>query len=106
MLARVLPGWIFNVALFVHGEEALLAVGFIFDVHFFNGHLRPEKFPMDTVIFTGRVPSTSCATSGAGEYDATREGGARHAVAVAALRRVRIGRAIGTIVGNHRHCGR
>jgi hypothetical protein len=46
----------FNVALLVHGEEALLAVGFIFTMHFFNGHLRPEKFPMDTVIFTGRVP--------------------------------------------------
>jgi hypothetical protein len=40
----------------VHGEEALLAVGFIFTIHFFNGHLRPEKFPMDLVIFTGRVP--------------------------------------------------
>jgi len=39
----------------VHGEEALLAVGFIFTIHFFNGHLRPEKFPMDMVIFTGRI---------------------------------------------------
>jgi cytochrome b subunit of formate dehydrogenase len=53
--SRVLPGWIFNVAFLVHGEEALLAVGFIFTIHFFNGHLRPEKFPMDVVIFTGRV---------------------------------------------------
>jgi cytochrome b subunit of formate dehydrogenase len=51
-----LPGWVFNVALLVHSEEALLAVGFIFTIHFFNGHLRPEKFPMDLVIFTGRVP--------------------------------------------------
>jgi cytochrome b subunit of formate dehydrogenase len=51
-----LPGWMFNVATIVHGEEALLAVGFIFTIHFFNGHLRPEKFPMDTVIFTGRLP--------------------------------------------------
>ncbi|MFI5413787.1 MAG: cytochrome C, partial [Candidatus Lutacidiplasmatales archaeon] len=33
----------------------LLAVVFIFTIHFFNGHLRPEKFPMDTVIFTGTV---------------------------------------------------
>ena len=55
LFARVLPGWVFNVAMLVHGEEALLAVGFIFTMHFFNGHLRPEKFPMDTVIFTGRV---------------------------------------------------
>jgi cytochrome b subunit of formate dehydrogenase len=53
--AMVLPGWMFNVALVVHGEEALLAVGFIFTVHFFNGHLRPGKFPMDLVIFTGVV---------------------------------------------------
>jgi cytochrome b subunit of formate dehydrogenase len=54
--AKLLPGWMFNIASLVHGEEALLAVGFIFTFHFFNGHLRPEKFPMDTVIFTGRIP--------------------------------------------------
>ena len=53
--SRILPGWMFNVALFVHGAEAALAIGFIFAVHFFNGHLRPGKFPMDMVIFTGRV---------------------------------------------------
>jgi len=51
-----LPGWFINVATIVHSDEALLAVGFIFTVHFFNTHLRPDKFPMDTVIFTGRVP--------------------------------------------------
>jgi cytochrome b subunit of formate dehydrogenase len=50
-----LPGWVFNVATIVHGEEALLAVGFIFTIHFFNGHLRPEKFPMDMVFITGVV---------------------------------------------------
>ncbi|MEZ5069739.1 MAG: cytochrome c3 family protein [Bacteroidales bacterium] len=48
-----LPGWMVNVALIIHSDEALLAVGFIFTVHFFNTHLRPEAFPMDTVIFTG-----------------------------------------------------
>jgi cytochrome b subunit of formate dehydrogenase len=51
----IVPGWMFNLALLIHGEEALLALVFIFTFHFFNGHLRPEKFPMDTVIFTGRV---------------------------------------------------
>jgi cytochrome b subunit of formate dehydrogenase len=54
--SKLLPGWTFNIASLVHGEEALLAVGFIFTFHVFNGHLRPEKFPMDTVIFTGRIP--------------------------------------------------
>jgi len=51
-----LPGWIINVATIVHSDEALLATAFIFTVHFFNTHFRPDKFPMDTVIFTGRVP--------------------------------------------------
>ncbi len=51
-----LPGWIINVATIIHSDEALLATAFIFTVHFFNTHFRPEKFPMDTVIFTGRVP--------------------------------------------------
>jgi len=50
-----LPGWLINVATIIHSDEALLAAGFIFTIHFFNTHFRPEKFPMDTVIFTGRV---------------------------------------------------
>jgi cytochrome b subunit of formate dehydrogenase len=52
---RFMPGWIINVALIVHSDEALLAAGFIFSIHFFNTHFRIEKFPMDTVIFSGRV---------------------------------------------------
>jgi cytochrome b subunit of formate dehydrogenase len=50
------PGWVINVATIIHSDEALLAVGFIFTIHFFNTHLRPEAFPMDMVIFTGTVP--------------------------------------------------
>jgi len=53
---RIAPGWIFNVAQIIHSDEALLAAGFIFTIHFFNSHMRPEKFPMDTVIFTGTIP--------------------------------------------------
>jgi cytochrome b subunit of formate dehydrogenase len=56
LFTRVLPGWSVNVATIIHSDEALLAVGFIFTVHFFNTHFRPDKFPMDPVIFTGRVP--------------------------------------------------
>ncbi len=55
---RFLPGWIINVALIIHSDEALLAAGFIFTIHFFNTHFRLEKFPMDTVIFSGRVSKT------------------------------------------------
>jgi cytochrome b subunit of formate dehydrogenase len=55
---RFLPGWIINIALILHSDEALLAAGFIFSIHFFNTHFRIEKFPMDTVIFSGRVSKT------------------------------------------------
>jgi len=56
LFTHIMPGWLLNVATIIHSDEALLAVGFIFTVHFFNTHFRPEKFPMDTVIFTGTVP--------------------------------------------------
>jgi len=51
-----LPGWVLNVAHVIHSDEALLATGFIFLFHFFHSHLRPESFPLDPVVFTGRVP--------------------------------------------------
>jgi cytochrome b subunit of formate dehydrogenase len=50
-----MPGWWFNVATVFHGYEALIAAGFIFVVHFFNVHLRPDKFPLDAVMFHGRA---------------------------------------------------
>ena len=56
IFTRVFPGWMVNVATTIHSDEALLAVSFIFVVHFFNTHFRPEKFPIDTVIFTGGMP--------------------------------------------------
>jgi cytochrome b subunit of formate dehydrogenase len=54
--ASVFPGWVFNVGTIVHGEEAFLAAVFLFTVHFFNCHFRPDKFPQDIVMFTGAVP--------------------------------------------------
>lgn len=54
--ASFLPGWVFNVGTILHGEEAVLAVGFLFTVHFFNNHFRPDKFPLDIEMFTGSVP--------------------------------------------------
>ena len=52
--ATYLPGWVFNVGTLVHGEEAFLAAVFLFTVHFFNNHFRPDKLPPpDVVMFTG-----------------------------------------------------
>jgi cytochrome b subunit of formate dehydrogenase len=66
---RFLPGWLINVATIIHSDEALLATGFIFTVHFFNTHLRPEKFPMDLVVFTGRVPLAEFRRDKPAEYE-------------------------------------
>jgi cytochrome b subunit of formate dehydrogenase len=55
LVTRILPGSAINVATIIHSDEALLATGFIFTIHFFNTHFRPEKFPMDPVIFTGKM---------------------------------------------------
>lgn len=55
--ATFLPGWVFNVATVIHGEEAFLAAVFLFTVHFFNNHFRPDKLPPpDIVMFTGTQP--------------------------------------------------
>ena len=63
------PGWMFNVATVIHGFEALLAVGFIFTIHFFNAHLRLEKFPVDDVMFTGRLPEEEFKHERTAEYE-------------------------------------
>jgi cytochrome b subunit of formate dehydrogenase len=68
LFARFLPGVWINGAIIIHGDEALLAVGFIFVVHFFNTHLRPGKFPMDNVIFTGRVTAEEMKNERPEEY--------------------------------------
>jgi cytochrome b subunit of formate dehydrogenase len=75
LFTRVLPGWLINVATIIHSDEALLAVGFIFTVHFFNTHLRPEKFPMDLVIFTGRMPVEELKEDKPAEYEALVKSG-------------------------------
>ncbi len=72
---RFLPGWIINVATIIHSDEALLATGFIFTFHFFNTHFRPEKFPMDPVIFTGKVPLEEFKIDRPREYELVKKEG-------------------------------
>jgi len=67
---RFIPGSFINIATIIHSDEALLATGFIFTVHFFNTHLRPEKFPMDTTIFTGRMALAELKRDKPREYEA------------------------------------
>ncbi len=104
LFARLLPGWVFNIAMLVHGEEALLAVGFIFTIHFFNSHLRPEKFPMDLVIFTGRVSDDELRYERPAEYARLEDTGRLEALVVepaapVVAGRGRIGGAVAVTVG-------
>lgn len=69
LTSQYLPGWVFNIATIVHQEEALLATVFLFSVHFFNVHFRPEKFPLSTTIFTGAVPLEEFKYEHTQEYD-------------------------------------
>lgn len=52
---QFLPGSAINIAFIFHSDEALLAMGFIFAIHFFNTHFRPDRFPIDMVIFDGSI---------------------------------------------------
>ena len=70
LFTRLLPGSFINIATIIHSDEALLATGFIFTVHFFNTHLRPEKFPMDTTIFSGRMALAELKRDKPREYEA------------------------------------
>jgi cytochrome b subunit of formate dehydrogenase len=102
--SSLIPGWMFNVALFVHGAEASLAIGFIFVVHFFNGHLRPGKFPMDLVIFTGSVAAGEMRGERAAEFARLERTGAIGSFVVpeptpAIIRRGRIIGTAGLVLG-------
>ncbi|MCU7916059.1 MAG: cytochrome C [Candidatus Thiodiazotropha sp. (ex Gloverina cf. vestifex)] len=75
LTASFLPGWVFNVATIVHAEEALLATMFLFTVHFFNSHFRPDRFPMSTIMFTGAVPLEEFKFEHRVEYERLKESG-------------------------------
>ena len=75
LCTHVLPGWFINVATVIHSDEALLATGFIFTIHFFNTHFRPEKFPMDMVMFTGQMSEEELKREKPRFYEQLKESG-------------------------------
>jgi nitrate/TMAO reductase-like tetraheme cytochrome c subunit len=78
----------------VHGQR--LGKGSL--VHFFNGHLRPGKFPMDLVIFTGSVAEHELQHERAAQYERLRQQGMLDAYRVEApdAAQIRRARTIGT----------
>jgi cytochrome b subunit of formate dehydrogenase len=53
--ARFLSGYWFNVAMVVHSDAGLLAIGFALMVHILNSSLRKVGFPINDVMFTGQL---------------------------------------------------
>jgi formate dehydrogenase subunit gamma len=51
-----LPGWVVPVSFVAHTWEAMIALIWIFVVHFFFSHFTPGIFPINKSIFTGKVP--------------------------------------------------
>ena len=79
---RFVPGWFLNAALIIHGIEALLDIAFIFTVHAFHANLRPDKFPLDTMFLTGRIPESEFRHDRPEEYEIlVREGRLQEAIA-------------------------
>ncbi|MGD0781075.1 MAG: hypothetical protein ABR954_09930 [Dehalococcoidales bacterium] len=48
----------FAVVATAHRDEAVLATGFILIVHMYYGHLQTSAFPVNTVMFTGKMLKT------------------------------------------------
>ncbi len=51
--SAIMPGWMINVAFWVHRIEAILAMAHVFLIHFAIAHLRRHSFPMDRAMFAG-----------------------------------------------------
>ncbi|MBU1880646.1 cytochrome c3 family protein [bacterium] len=74
----LLGGGVISLAETIHKEEALLATAFIFIVHFFNTHLRAEKFPMDISIYSGRLTEKDFKHERPEEWNRLKNAGTLH----------------------------
>jgi cytochrome b subunit of formate dehydrogenase len=67
--AKYAPHWVLTSAQIIHGEEATLALLFLFVVHFYNAHLKPSIFPMNWVWLTGKMSHAMLEEEHRGQYD-------------------------------------
>jgi cytochrome b subunit of formate dehydrogenase len=70
--AQWAPSWVITAAQIIHGEEATLAILFLFVVHFYNVHLKPSIFPMNWAWLHGRITVETLKHEHALEYERIR----------------------------------
>jgi cytochrome b subunit of formate dehydrogenase len=67
--ATLIPGYFINLAQILHLYEAIMAVALKFMVHIMVAHLRPEIFPLDKTIFSGKISATRMRQGHSGEWE-------------------------------------
>jgi hypothetical protein len=67
--AAFMPGYFINLAQVIHLYEAIMAVALKFVIHIVTTHLRPEVYPMDRVIFSGRTTLDRIQHERPGEWE-------------------------------------
>jgi cytochrome b subunit of formate dehydrogenase len=77
-ISQWLPAELIPAAKVMHGYEALFAFLIVLVWHMAGAHLSPEAFPIDTSIFTGRVPTEKLRHEHALEYEELVASGAIH----------------------------
>lgn len=71
----LVPKWVMDVALIVHGWEAIMAFLAIIVWHMYNVHWNPSVFPMSRVWLTGRISLRELRENHPLEYDRMQLGG-------------------------------
>ncbi len=67
-VARFFSGYWINVAMVVHAYAGLMAIGFILMIHLFNTSLRRKGFPVNDVMFTGRLSEQEMQEERSAQY--------------------------------------
>jgi cytochrome b subunit of formate dehydrogenase/nitrate/TMAO reductase-like tetraheme cytochrome c subunit len=71
--AKYAPAWLITATQIIHGEEATLAITFLFVVHFYNVHLKPSIFPMNWAWINGRISVEMLKHEHPGEYERIKD---------------------------------
>ncbi len=75
VVTRWIPGVVIPASRVAHGGEALLALFAVIVWHFYNAHFRPDIFPMDPAMFTGKIPLERMEHEHRGEFEELTQAG-------------------------------